>query len=132
MSQNPFAQPYEELRSYFYEKLGPSATASDYIHDFVHSDDPKFSGDTKKKRIKRALAAYYEKQRQESFDYEDREELKEYIINSLLHETESLTARRKSDDEKSLSMDGTETIDPKNVKNKIEINPVLRAQKPGQ
>ena len=31
----------------------------DYIHDFVHSKNKKFKNDTKKKRIKRALAAYY-------------------------------------------------------------------------
>ena len=35
--------------------------AGDYIHDFVHSKNKKFSGDSKKQRIKRALGAYYAK-----------------------------------------------------------------------
>ena len=43
------------------ESLSPDAKASDYIHDFVHSKNKKFSGDSKKQRIKRALGAYYAK-----------------------------------------------------------------------
>jgi hypothetical protein len=43
------------------EKLAADASAKDYIKDFVKSDDPRFKGDSKKKRIDRALAAYYSK-----------------------------------------------------------------------
>jgi hypothetical protein len=41
------------------EILTKKTPASKVISDFVHSDDPKFAGDTKKQRIKRALGAYY-------------------------------------------------------------------------
>lgn len=45
------------------EALGTDATAADWIHDFVHSKDPKFAGKSKEKRKEMALAAYYAKQR---------------------------------------------------------------------
>lgn len=41
------------------EVLSADASAQDWIHDFVHSSDPKFSGKGKKERIKMALGAYY-------------------------------------------------------------------------
>jgi hypothetical protein len=47
------------------EVLTKSTTAGKTIHDFVHSKDKKFSGDSKKQRIKRALGAYYAKQNEE-------------------------------------------------------------------
>lgn len=43
------------------EKLPASASAGDYIHDFVHSDNPKFSGKSTKERQKMALGAFYAK-----------------------------------------------------------------------
>lgn len=45
------------------EVLKPSMGAAAYIKDFVHSDDPKFKGKTKKQRMKQALAAYYSAKR---------------------------------------------------------------------
>src|SRR5215472_5506694 len=39
--------------------LGKGASASDWIHDFVHSDNPRFAGKSKKERINMALGAYY-------------------------------------------------------------------------
>lgn len=45
------------------EVLNADAAASDWIHDFVHSSNPKFEGKTKKERIKMALGAYYHKSR---------------------------------------------------------------------
>lgn len=50
------------------EVLSKDATAGDWISDFVHSDNPKFEGKSKKQRQKMALAAYYAKQRNESVD----------------------------------------------------------------
>lgn len=47
---------YRKLQT---EEIGPKATASDYIDDFVHSKNKKFEGDSKKQRIRRALGAYY-------------------------------------------------------------------------
>jgi len=41
------------------EVLTPDMSAGDVIHDFVHSKNKMFKGDTKKERIKRALGAYY-------------------------------------------------------------------------
>jgi hypothetical protein len=41
------------------EKLKASDPAGKYIHDFVHSDNPKFAGKSKAKRIQMALAASY-------------------------------------------------------------------------
>ena len=41
------------------EKLTKRMKASDVISDFVHSDDPKFKGKSKKERMKMALGAYY-------------------------------------------------------------------------
>ena len=43
------------------EKLPASASAGDYIHDFVHSDNPKFAGKSTKERQKMALGAFYAK-----------------------------------------------------------------------
>ena len=56
------AQFEEELN----EVLSKDATAGDWISDFIHSDNPKFEGKSKKMRQKMALAAYYAKQRNES------------------------------------------------------------------
>jgi hypothetical protein len=41
------------------EKLTKKMSAGDVIHDFVHSDDPKFKGKSTKERQKMALGAYY-------------------------------------------------------------------------
>ena len=53
------------------EKLAADATAADYIHDFVHSDDPKFAGKSKEKRKEMALAAFYSAQRNEEAELEE-------------------------------------------------------------
>jgi len=51
---------FNELREqYLEEKLKASDPAGTYIHDFVHSDNPKFAGKSKAKRIQMALAASY-------------------------------------------------------------------------
>ena len=42
------------------EKLKPSMGVQSYIKDFTKSDDPKFEGESKKERIKRAVAAFYQ------------------------------------------------------------------------
>lgn len=108
---NPFAEPYKNLRN-LNETLTSSSTASDYIHDFVHSKDKTFAGDSKKERIRRALGAYYAKKSQQA-------------------EAVSLTARKADEDEISKGSDGSAKINPKNVKNVIEINPTLRPIKSG-
>ena len=42
------------------EKLKPSMGVQAYIKDFIKSDDSKFEGESKKERIKRAVAAFYQ------------------------------------------------------------------------
>ena len=55
----------KELEQELNEVLGKNAEAGDWIHDFVHSDNPKFQGKSKEKRKQMALAAYYAAQRNE-------------------------------------------------------------------
>lgn len=43
------------------EVLSKDAAAEKWIHDFVHSTNPKFDGKSKKERIRMALGAYYSK-----------------------------------------------------------------------
>jgi hypothetical protein len=47
------------------EVLGKDASAGDWIHDFVHSDNPRFAGKSKAERKKMALGAYYGKQNED-------------------------------------------------------------------
>jgi hypothetical protein len=50
-----------EYRRRFKKVLGGDANASDYIRDFVHSDNKRFKGKSKDERINMALGAYYGK-----------------------------------------------------------------------
>jgi ribosomal protein S8 len=54
-----------ELDQQINEVLSKDASAGDWIHDFIHSDNPKFAGKSKKERQKMALGAYYAKQNEE-------------------------------------------------------------------
>ena len=45
------------------EVLSAKDPVSKWIHDFVHSDNTKFAGKSKKQRQQQALAAYYSKKR---------------------------------------------------------------------
>jgi hypothetical protein len=67
------------------EVISKNADASAWIHDFVHSDNPKFEGKSVKKRQQMALAAYYAKQRKEEVEIEeDSEQLDELSVNKML------------------------------------------------
>ena len=55
----------EQLDEMINEVLSKDATAGDWIHDFVHSDNPKFAGKSKAERKKMALGAYYGKKNEE-------------------------------------------------------------------
>ena len=50
------------------EIISKDASAGEYIHDFVHSDNPKFAGKSKEQRKKQALAAYYAQKNEEVVD----------------------------------------------------------------
>ena len=51
------------------EKLKSSDPAGKWIHDFVHSDNPRFAGKSKKERIRMALGASYGAKRNEEIEY---------------------------------------------------------------
>jgi hypothetical protein len=55
----------EEVEEELNEVLSKDASAGDYIHDFIHSDNPKFAGKSKAERKKMALGAYYGKKNEE-------------------------------------------------------------------
>ena len=59
---------------YIEEKLTAADPASKWIHDFVHSDNPKFAGKSKAERIKMALGAKYAAQRNEEVAPEEVDE----------------------------------------------------------
>ncbi len=64
------------------EVLSKDATASDWIHDFVHSDNPKFEGKSKAERIKMALGAYYGKAKQKQ-QMEEVEQVEEGVLGAV-------------------------------------------------
>jgi len=53
------------------EALSKNSTAYNWIHDFVHSDNPKFDGKSKAQRMQMALAAYYAMQKRSRTKNED-------------------------------------------------------------
>jgi hypothetical protein len=53
-----------ELDEQINEVLSKDASAGDWIHDFVHSDNPKFAGKSTAERKKMALGAYYGAQKE--------------------------------------------------------------------
>ena len=64
------------------EKLTKGMSAADIIHDFVHSDDPKFKGKSKEERQKMALGAYYSMHPEKSTK-EEVEQVDELSKNAL-------------------------------------------------
>ena len=52
----------KEFKAQIDEVLTKSTPPAEWIHDFVHSDNPKFAGKSKAERKKMALGAYYAKQ----------------------------------------------------------------------
>jgi hypothetical protein len=62
------------MSNYLDEKLTAGDPVGKWIHDFVHSDNPKFAGKSKKERIKQALgAAYSAKKEMQKEDYDSGE-----------------------------------------------------------
>jgi hypothetical protein len=57
------AMPKKEEFEQVDEVLDPSMGVQQYIHDFVHSKNPKFAGKSKKDRIQMALGAFYSAKR---------------------------------------------------------------------
>jgi hypothetical protein len=67
MTLKKMKESFEEpiLDELINEVMSKDASAGDWIHDFVHSDNPKFAGKSKAKRKEMALAAYYSKKNEE-------------------------------------------------------------------
>jgi len=65
------------------EVLKKSQPAGEWIKDFVHSDDPKFAGKSKKQRMQMALGAYYAKQHNEEVEEIEEEQLDELKKSTL-------------------------------------------------
>lgn len=55
---------YNDFKNQIDEVLTKKTPLSKWIHDFVHSDDPKFAGKSKEERIKMAQGAYYGAQKE--------------------------------------------------------------------
>ena len=64
------------------EKLKASAPTAEWIHDFVHSENPKFAGKSRKERINMALGAAYAAKRNE--EVEQIEELSKDTLDSFI------------------------------------------------
>ena len=75
------------------EKLSVSDGVDKWISDFVHSNDPKFKGKTKKERIQMALGAFYSAKRGKT--NEEVEELDE-ISSKLAYRAASKRGERMS------------------------------------
>jgi hypothetical protein len=71
------------------EVLSKNSTAYNFIHDFVHSDNPKFDGKSKAQRMKMALAAYYAMlKRSRNEEVEPIEELNKDTLHSYVNKSE--------------------------------------------
>jgi superfamily II DNA or RNA helicase len=68
MTLKKMKESFEEpiLDELIYEVMSKDASAVDSIHDFIHSENPKFAGKSKAKRKEMALAAYYSKKNEEA------------------------------------------------------------------
>jgi hypothetical protein len=86
-----------ELDEMINEVLGKDATAGDWIHDFIHSDNPKFAGKSKAERKKMALGAYYGKQNEE---FEQLDELKKSTVFSWLKQQPVVPEKKPGMDKK--------------------------------
>jgi hypothetical protein len=70
MTLKGMKEKYEEpiIDELINEVLSKDASAGAWIHDFVHSDNPKFDGKSTAERKKMALGAYYGKQNEENVE----------------------------------------------------------------
>lgn len=90
-----------EIDTLINEVLKASDDAGKWISDFVKSDDPRFAGDSKEQRKKRALAAYYAAQKKESVDYNSflEEAAQGEIVKSGSEEIKHANIKDKKDDQ---------------------------------
>ena len=99
-----FKEQYADFSIYddlINEVLSKDASAGAWIHDFIHSDNPKFAGKSKAERKKMALAAYYGKQNEEA-EIEEELKGKQYKLDK------NKNGKLDSDDFKKLRNEGEE------------------------
>jgi hypothetical protein len=78
-----------------HEVMSKDAKAGDWIHDFVHSSNPKFDGKSKKERINMALGAYYDTHKKKDGISEEAEELDESVFADK-EQAQSVASKLKS------------------------------------
>lgn len=90
-----------EIDTLINEVLKTSDDAGKWISDFMKSDDPRFAGDSKEQRKKRALGAYYAAQKKESVDYDSflEEAVQGEIVKSGSKEIKHANIKDKKDDQ---------------------------------
>ena len=82
------------------EKLKPSDPTGKYIHDFVHSDNPKFAGKSKKERIRMALGAKYGAMRKMKEEVEQADEAMSHQAATTMKHIKPGTLRQNYGDKK--------------------------------
>ena len=112
-----------EIDNQINEVLKKDASAGDWIHDFVHSDNPKFAGKSKAERKKMALGAYYAKQNEgyeNSADdkQDDKEEAKK--AGMTLAQWEKSAKDKKEDKEEAKEKGKEEKGEKESVKEESE------------
>lgn len=89
LGKRPFAEDEDNEDDFLVtEKLSKDSTVSDYIDNFIHSDNTRFKGKTAEKRRQMALAAYYAAQKKhENIDESETTSTPELIEewNNLSH-----------------------------------------------
>ena len=83
------------------EVLSKDASAGDWIHDFIHSDNPKFADKSKKERQKMALGAYYAKQNEE---VEQIVEISKKTVKSWLGQQKPIPEKKPGEQRKAFNV----------------------------
>jgi hypothetical protein len=127
---NNYLEEDAKFEQELHEVLKKDATAGDWIHDFVHSDNPKFAGKSTKKRQKMALAAYYAKQRNEEVEIDEASKPDFLDMDKDGDKKEPMKQAVKQSKMKEELKGGQKKID-KNHNNKIDAQDfaILRGQK---
>lgn len=86
------------------EKLKASDPTGKWISDFVHSDNPKFAGKSKKERIRMALGASYAAKRNEEVEQID--EVKHRVAVTVSDPNHSMVSKRKETMQKFVRISG--------------------------
>nr|QMP83397.1 MAG: hypothetical protein [Caudoviricetes sp.] len=101
------------------EKLSVSDGAEKWIHDFVHSDNPKFEGKSKKERIQMALGAFYAAKKDTNEEVEDIQELSKETLQNYVNKRQwDMGANEKAQKKMDTGLARAE----KKIKRKLKIS----------